>query len=403
MKYSQHEVIQFVQEEDIKFIRLIFCDVFGKQKNIAIMPEELPRAFKYGIAIDASGITGFGDEYRSDLLLHPDPDTLMLLPWRPEHGRIVRMFCSISYPDGTQFQCDTRSLLKKAIHEAECAGLHFSFGAEQEFYLFKLDESGEPTKEPYDKAGYMDIAPEDKGENIRREICLTLEQMGIQPESSHHEMGPGQNEIDFRYSDALTAADNAMTFQTIVNTVAHRNGLYADFGPKPLHNEPGSGFHINISIKSDDGTDNMDYMIAGILDKIEEMTVFLNPTEESYTRFGNSKAPGYISWSSENRSQLIRIPAASDEYCRVELRSPDPKANPYLAFALMIYAGLYGIRNKSELPPPADLNLYKASAQELSKYKHLPRDLKSACELASDSSFIKQHIPTEILAIYCNK
>ena len=288
MKYSKQEVIQFVQEEDIKFIRLVFCDVFGKQKNITIMPEELPRAFKYGIAIDASGIAGFGDEYHSDLLLYPDADTLMMLPWRPEHGRIVRMFCSIFYPDGSTFKCDTRSLLKKAIHEAESAGLHFAFGAEQEFYLFKLDDNGNPTKEPYDNASYMDIAPEDKGENIRREICLTLEQMGIQPESSHHEVGPGQNEIDFRYSDALTAADDAMTFQSIVKTIAHRNGLFADFSPKPIAGKPGSGFHINISVKSDDNSDNMSHMIAGILDKIEDITAFLNPTEESYSRFGSS-------------------------------------------------------------------------------------------------------------------
>ena len=403
MKYSQQEVLQFVLEEDIKFIRLAFCDVFGKQKNITIMPEELPRAFRYGIAIDASGITGFGDEYHSDLLLYPDADTLMLLPWRPEHGRIVRMFCSIYYPDDTPFKCDTRTLLKTAIHEAESAGLHFAFGAEQEFYLFQLDENGVPTKEPYDTAGYMDVAPEDKGENIRREICLTLEQMGIQPESAHHEMGPGQNEIDFRYSDALAAADNAMTFQNIVKIIAHRNGLYADFSPKPLAGKPGSGFHINISVKSDDQSEYMPYMIAGILDKIEDMTAFLNPTEESYERFGSNKAPRFISWSSENRSQLIRIPAASDEYYRAELRSPDPTANPYLAFALMIYAGLHGIRNRLELPEPANLNLYKATSEELAKYKRLPLDRKTACKIAGQSEFIKQYIPTEILDIYCNK
>lgn len=403
MKYSQQEVLQFILEEDIRFIRLAFCDVFGKQKNITIMPEELPRAFNYGIAIDASGITGFGNEYHSDLLLYPDADTLMLLPWRPEHGKIVRMFCSICYPNNVPFNCDTRTLLKTAIHEAESAGLHFAIGAEQEFYLFKLDENGNPTKIPYDNAGYMDVAPEDKGEHIRREICLTLEQMGIQPESAHHEVGPGQNEIDFRYSDPLTAADNAMTFQTIVKTIAYRNGLYADFSPKPLSDRPGSGFHINISVKSDDQSECMQYMIAGILDKIEDMTAFLNPTQESYERFGSNKAPGYISWSRENRSQLIRIPAASGEYCRAELRSPDPTANPYLAFALLIYAGLYGIRNNLELPAPANLNLYTATSQELAKYRRLPLELKSACKIAEDSEFIKSYIPMEILYIYCKK
>lgn len=403
MKYSKQEVIQYVQEEDVKFIRLAFCDVFGKQKNISIMPEELPRAFEYGIAIDASAIAGFGDENHSDLFLHPDADTLMPLPWRPEHGRVVRMFCSISYPDGKIFECDTRSILKKAIHDAENAGYQFFFGAEQEFYLFNLDEKGEATKTPYDNASYMDIAPEDRGENIRREVCLTLEQMGIHPESSHHEEGPGQNEIDFRYSDPLTAADNAMTFQTVVRTIARRNGLCADFSPKPLEDKPGNGFHINMSVKSSDSADYMNYMIAGILNKVSDMTLFLNPTENSYQRFGCNKAPRYISWSSENRSQLVRVPAAIGEYRRAELRSPDPSANTYLAFTLMIYASLEGIQNKLELPAPADINLYKADADTLAKFDQLPDNFKSACAVASKSSFIKKHIPDAILDIYCNK
>ena len=403
MKYSKQEVMQYVQEEDVKFIRLAFCDVFGKQKNISIMPEELPRAFEYGIAIDASAIEGFGDETHSDLLLHPDADTLMPLPWRPEHGRVVRMFCTISYPDGRTFECDSRSILKQAVQDAEKAGFQFFFGAEQEFYLFNLDDNGNPTKEPYDNAGYMDIAPEDKGENIRREVCLTLEQMGIRPESSHHEEGPGQNEIDFRYSSPLAAADNAMTFQTVVKTVARRNGLYADFSPKPLEDKPGNGFHINMSVKSSDNVDNMNFMIAGILAKVAEMTIFLNPLESSYQRFGNNKAPRYISWSSENRSQLVRVPAAVGEYKRAELRSPDPAANTYLAFALMIYASLYGIQNKLELQDPADINLYKADADTLAKFEQLPENLKSACALANNSDFIKEHIPGAILELYCNK
>ena len=401
MKYTKEEVSQFIQEEDVKFIRLAFCDVFGKQKNVSIMPDEIHRAFTIGIAIDASAITGFGDETHSDLMLHPIAETITSLPWRPEHGRVVRMFCHITYPDGRPFECDTRSLLEKAVSDAQATGLSFYFGAEQEFYLFKLDENGNPTKIPYDKAGYMDIAPEDKGENIRREICLTLEQMGIRPESSHHEEGPGQNEIDFRYSDPLTAADNAMTFQTIVRTVAQRNGLYADFSPKPLKDKPGNGFHINMSVKSMDGSDNLHNMIAGILEKVQDMTVFLNPTESSYERFGNNKATGYISWSSENRSQLVRVPAAEGEYRRAELRSPDPTANPYLAFTIMIYAGIYGIQNKPELPPAADINLYKADEDLLSKFRKLPQDLKSARKIAAASDFIKEHIPAAILDIYC--
>ena len=403
MKYSKEEVLQYVREEDVKFIRLAFCDVFGKQKNISIMPEELPRAFEYGIAFDASAIAGFGDETRCDLLLHPDPETLMLLPWRPEHGKVVRMFTSISYPDGTPFECDTRSLLKKAVEDAKKAGYTFAFGAEQEFYLFELDEKNKPTKIPYDEAGYMDLAPEDRGENIRREICLTLEQMGIRPESSHHEEGPGQNEIDFRYSDPLTAADNTMTFQTIVKTVTRRNGVFVDFSPKPLENEPGNGFHINMSVKPSDSSENLCYMIAGVLDKVVEMTAFLNPTEDSYKRFGMDKAPGYVSWSSENRSQLVRIPAAVGEYRRAELRSPDPMANPYLAFTLMIYAALNGLENKLDLPEAANINLYKADVDTLARFKKLPESLSDACKVAAASEFIKKHIPTAILDIYCNK
>ncbi len=403
MKYSKEEVLQYVREEDVKFIRLAFCDVFGKQKNISIMPEELPRAFEYGIAFDASAIAGFGDETRCDLLLHPDPETLMLLPWRPEHGKVVRLFTHITYPDGTLFECDTRSLLKKAVEDAKKAGYTFAFGAEQEFYLFNLDETGSSTKIPYDEAGYMDIAPEDRGENIRREICLTLELMGIRPESSHHEEGPGQNEIDFRYSDPLTAADNTMTFQTVVKTIARRNGVFVDFSPKPLDDKPGNGFHINMSVKPSDSSENLCYMIAGVLEKVVEMTAFLNPTEESYNRFGMDKAPGYVSWSSENRSQLVRIPAAVGEYRRAELRSPDPMANPYLAFTLMIYAALNGLENKLDFPEAANINLYKADAETLARFKKLPESLSDACKVAAASEFIKKHIPTAILDIYCNK
>ncbi len=403
MKYSKEEVMQYVNEEDVKFIRLAFCDVFGKQKNISIMPAELPRAFEYGIAFDASAIAGFGDESRCDLLLHPEPETLMLLPWRPEHGKVVRMFSHITYPDGRPFECDTRYLLKKAVDDAEKAGYSFAFGAEQEFYLFQLDESGKPTDIPYDEAGYMDIAPEDRGENIRREICLTLEQMGIRPESSHHEQGPGQNEIDFRYSDALTAADNAITFQTVVKTVARRNGLWANFSPKPLKNKPGNGFHINMSVKNSKGSQDLCNMIAGVLEKAVEMTLFLNPTDASYKRFGSDKAPGYVSWSSENRSQLVRIPAAVGEYRRAELRSPDPTANPYLAFALIIYAGLYGLQNKLEMPAVADINLYKADSDTLAKYQKLPQNLDEARKIAARSEFIKAYVPSAITEIYCGK
>ena len=402
MKYTPQEVMQYIQEEDVKFIRLAFCDCLGRPKNISIMPQELERAFKYGIALDASAIAGFGDEVHSDLFLHPDPTTIMVLPWRPEHGRVVRMFCTITQPDGTLFELDTRSILKQAIADANEAGFTFSFGSELEFYLFRLDEDGEATKIPYDHAAYMDVAPEDRCENVRREICLTLEQMGIQPESSHHEEGPGQNEIDFRYSDALTAADNAVTFCTVVKTIAARNGLAADFSPKPLPDCPGSGFHINMSVQGR-GENLMQHMMAGILNRIPEITLFLNPSDQSYRRLGSHKAPKYISWSSDNRSMLIRIPAASGEYRRVELRSPDCTANPYLAFALLIWAGLEGIQEALPLPEASNVNLFTAAQHEVSHLQTLPLSRTTASRNAAASDFLAQHLPLPLLNYFCKE
>lgn len=398
MKYTPQEVIQFIQEEDVKFIRLAFCDCFGRPKNISIMPHELERAFKYGIAIDASAIAGFGDEVNSDLFLHPDASTIALLPWRPEHGSVVRMFCSITHPDGTPFAHDTRGILKQAVADAAKAGYAFSFGSELEFYLFRLDENGEVTDVPYDQATYMDVAPEDRCENVRREVCLTLERMGIQPESSHHEEGPGQNEVDFRYSDPLSAADNAVTFLTVVKTIAARNGLYADFSPRPLEGRPGSGFHINMSVQG--GAEAlMHRAMGGILDKITDMTLFLNPTEQSYSRLGAHKAPKYISWSSNNRSQLIRVPAASGEYRRFELRSPDCTANPYLAFALLIWAGLSGIENDIALPEACNVNLHTADSRNVT-LAPLPKSLSDAEKCAADSNFIAQHLPQSLIEFF---
>jgi len=403
MKYTPEEVMQYIREEEVEFIRLAFCDVFGKQKNIAIMSGELRRAFEYGIAIDASAISGFGGEVRSDLLLHPDPSTLIQLPWRPEQGKVARMFCDITYPDGTPFEADTRHILKQAVEDARAMGYTFAFGAEMEFYLFELDEGGAPTKRPYDHASYMDIAPEDRGEGVRREICLTLEQMGIRPESAHHESGPGQNEIDFRYSDPLTAADNAITFHAIVKTVAARNGLWADFSPKPLPDRDGNGMHINISVKGNGKPDPLHHIIAGIMEKVGDITVFLNPSESSYDRLGSDKAPSYITWSSENRSQLIRIPAAVGEYRRMELRSPDPMANPYLAFALVIYAGLYGIEKELMPPVAADLNIFNAPAEVLAGYKKLPTSLHEAMAVAASSGFVREHLSQTVISAYCGR
>ena len=401
MSYTPDEVMQYIEEEDVKFIRLAFCDVFGRQKNISIMPDELKRAFEYGIAIDASAVAGFGGEVYSDLLLHPDPSTIAVLPWRPEHGRVVRMFCRISLPDGRDFEADTRTLLQRSVEDAKKQGVEFFFGSEMEFYLFKRDQEGEPTNQPYDNAGYMDIAPEDKGENVRREICLTLEQMGIKPESSHHEEGPGQNEIDFRYSTPLKAADHAVTFRSVVNTISARNGLFADFSPKPLADRPGNGMHINISATESSGKDVLPFIIAGIMNRISDITVFLNPAGQSYERLGFNKAPRFISWCTENRSQLIRIPAASRQYRRAELRSPDPLCNPYLAFALLIYAGLEGIKNETELPEVSDVNLYNASGDAVKNLRSLPLNLEEAKEQALSSDFVKEHLNNGLIQAYC--
>ena len=394
--YSYDEVMTYCQEEDVKFIRLAFCDLTGRQKNIAIMPEELGRAFRYGISFDASAIPGFGDEVRSDLFLFPDPSTLSVLPWRSAPGQVVRMFCDIRRPDGSPFERDSRRLLKKAVEAAKEMGITCYFGAEFEFYLFRTGENGEATRIPYDNAGYMDIAPEDKGENVRREICLTLVDMGIRPEGSHHEEGPGQNEIDFRYSDALTAADNAVTFQAVVKTIAMQNGLSACFSPKPLPDQSGNGLHINMSLQGARDQRQRDAFMAGILRHVREITAFLNPTEESYLRLGEKKAPRYVTWSPENRSQLIRIPAARGDAVRFELRSPDPGANPYIAYALLIYAGLEGIRTESSLCPPVNVNLFTAGPEVTDSLEALPASLPEALELARRSPLIARYMP-EIL------
>ena len=403
MQYSGEDVQAFVREEDVRFIHLCFCDVFGRQKNIAVLPTELERAFTYGIAIDASAIAGFGGEVHSDLFLHPIADSLTLLPWRPDQGKLVELRCFVTYPDGGRFENDTRSILLDAVARAEKAGLHFSFGSELEFYLFCLNDDGEPTDRPYDRASYMDSAPEDKGEGIRREICMFLQALNIQPEGAHHEEGPGQNEIDFRYSDALTAADNAMRFQAVVKTVAARNGLCADFSPRPLADAPGSGFHINMSVRADSGEDLLSHMIAGILEYVLDITVFLNPTEASYVRLGRDKAPGYVSWSSENRSQLVRVPAAEGEFRRAELRSPDPGANPYLAFALLIHAAMDGMEAGLALPPAADVNFFTADARVLEPYRRLPSDREEAARIAAGSDFVRRHLPQMLIDAYCAK
>ena len=408
MNYTISEVLQFVEENDVKFIRLAFCDIFGVQKNISIMPSELPRAFDTGISFDASSIDGFMNIDESDLFLVPDPSTLSILPWRPSRGRVVRFFCDIKYPDGRHFEGDGRYILKNVLNELKEMKYICKVGTEFEFYLFETDENGFPTKKPFDMGTYFDIAPIDKGENIRREICLTLEEMNITPESSHHESGPGQNEIDFKYDDALTIADNFVTFKSVVKSVAARNGLYASFMPKPLKNESGNGLHINLSLfknglnifktEIDEHSQAAESFIAGILERIQEITLFLNPITNSYSRFGNFEAPKYISWSHQNRSQLIRIPASKGENSRMELRSPDPSCNPYIALALIIKAGMEGIKKGIKLIPSYNFNMYENKNSK--DFKKLPETLEEAIILAEKSDFIKSVIPNKTLEKY---
>ena len=404
MTNTVKDVLEFVSENDIKFIKLAFCDLFGVQKNIAIMADELCEVFENGISFDASAINGFSDVTASDLLLFPDPVTLTVLPWRPQQGRVVRFYCDIMNPDRTPFSGDSRYILKKAVKRAQDMGYVCKIGTECEFYLFKTDENGDPTSKTLDNGGYLDIAPLDKGENIRREICLCLEEMGIRPEASHHEQGPGQNEVDFRFDDALNTADNLLTFKLVVKAIAERNGLFASFMPKPIPDKSGSGLHINISLSKNgfnifNSPDKVtDSFVAGVLERTPEMTLFLNPLTNSYERFGKFEAPKYISWSHQNRSQLIRVPAATGEKMRFELRSPDPALNPYLTLALIINAGLDGINKKRILPDPLNVDLYKADSKITDSLSVLPESLTSAITMAKNSDFVENIIGKDVLS-----
>lgn len=404
------DVLEFIEDNDVKFIRLAFCDIFGIQKNISILPAELMRAFSDGICFDASAFAGFMKVESSDLLLFPDPATLCVLPWRPSTGRVVRFFCDIRYPDGRAFEGDGRHMLKKAMSMLQEKSLACMIGTECEFYLFEQDENGNPTRIPYDNASYLDVAPLDKGENVRRQICMTLEEMGIQPETSHHEQGPGQNEIDFKYSGALQAADNMITFKWVVKTIANSSNLFASFLPKPLENEAGSGLHINLSLfrngKNIFCDPNVSHsataesFIAGILEHAKEMNVFFNPLVNSYERMGKFEAPRYITWSHQNRSPLIRIPAANGIHRRMEYRGSDGTLNPYFAFTLLLRAGLDGVEKGLKLQNPCNINLFTCEPSLASSYDSLPTTLNEAIECAENSEFIKSIIPACTLENY---
>ena len=402
MRYSSDDVYRYVREKKIRSVRLAFCDVYGWEKSISITPEEVLDAFEYGVTINARDVKNFGEEVYTDLVLIPLPETMSELPYQAEDDRMVRMFCRMTLPDGTPFEKrGTKSLLKHAMDIAEVEGYEFYFGTELEYYLMEVDEHGLPLDIPHDKAAFLDIPPDDRCDAIRRSITRTLERMEVKPSNMFHQRGHGQNEIDFTFSNPITAGDNITTAKTIIKVTANRNKLYADFSPKTYENHPGNSMHITFSVQSSDGkTDNLHHAVAGILEKIAEMTLFFNPYEESYKRFGKDGAPEYISWSSENRSQLLRIPPTTGHFHMAELRSPDAAINPYLAFALIIHASLYGIKNKLELPEEARFDFETADAETIAKYQRLPKTLEEARELAKNSEFVNKVVPKEILDLY---
>lgn len=402
MVTTENDMMDFIEEYDVKFIRLAFFDLLGRQKNISIMPNELSRALTTGMSFDASAIDGFKSIADSDLFLVPDISTLAILPWRPQSGRVVRMYCDIRYLNGEAFELDCRKILYRTLSKYQESGYEFMAGTECEFYLFLRDDDENPTKVPYDHAGYCDIAPLDKGENVRREICLELEKMDIIPESSHHEHGPGQNEIDFKFDEIMSACDNLMTFKNVVDVVALQNGLKADFSPKPMAGAAGNGLHLNLSLYQNGenlfvvSEDTLHAFIAGILYHIREITAFLNPMEESYDRLGKDKAPKYIAYSRNNRSALIRIPAADQHHTRIELRSPDPMCNPYLAFTLLVEAGMDGIKQHMHVEEvKGDIFEHHELLQQL------PNTLADAKKIARESSFVKNILPQDIIDWYC--
>ena len=363
--YTKEDIIRIVREEDIKFIRLQFTDIFGQLKNVAITASQIEKAVNDQIMFDGSSIEGFVRIDESAQYLYPDLKSFRIFPWRPQHGKVARLICDVHNPDGSPFVGDPRYVLKRVIQKAKDMGFdRFNVGPEAEFFLFQTDEEGKPTTKTNDEAGYFDLGPLDHGESTRREICLALEQMDFEIEASHHEVAQGQHEIDFKYAEALHAADNIMTFKLTVKTLAQKNGLHATFMPKPIFGIAGSGMHINMSLFRDgrnmfydpDGEKGLSKtaysFIAGIMAHMKGMAAITNPLVNSYKRLvPGYEAPCYMAWSASNRSALIRIPAARGQSTRVELRCPDPSCNPYLALAVCLAAGLDGIE-KGMTPPP---------------------------------------------------
>lgn len=393
---NRETIVEMVKEHNVRYIRLQFTDIFGTIKNVEIPVSQLSKALDNKMMFDGSSIEGFVRIEESDMYLYPDLDTFVIFPWTAEKGKVARLICDIHHPDGTPFEGDPRNNLRRLLKEMEEMGFtNFNVGPEPEFFLFKLDEKGEPTLELNDHAGYFDLAPTDLGENCRRDIVLELEEMGFEVEASHHEVAPGQHEIDFKYQDALKACDDIQTFKLVVKTIARKHGLHATFMPKPLFGVNGSGMHANLSLFQ--GKENVFYdptksleisdiarnFLAGILKHARNFTAVTNPTVNSYKRLvPGYEAPCYVAWSARNRSPLIRIPASRGLSTRVEVRSVDPAANPYLAMAVLLAAGLDGIKNKIVAPEPIDRNIYamsKAQREECG-IVDLPSNLSQALE-----------------------
>ena len=412
-KYTKEDIIRRVMEEDIQFIRMQFTDIFGQLKNVAITASQIEKAVNNQIMIDGSSIEGFVRIEESDQYLWPDLDTFSVLPWRPQYGKVARLICDVHNPNGTPFVGDPRNVLKRVLRRANDMGFTFNAGPELEFFLFETDENGKPTTQTSDEAGYFDLGPLDHGESTRREICLSLEQMGFEIEASHHEVAAGQHEIDFKYTQALQAADNIMTFKLAVKTLAQKNGLHATFMPKPVYGAAGSGMHVNMSLFRDGKNvfyDERDprqlsplayQFIAGLLEHVQGFCAVTNPLVNSYKRLvPGYEAPCHLAWSTGNRSALIRIPTPRGQATRVELRSPDPACNPYLAFAVCLAAGLDGIERQLTPPPETNENLYAIAADlEAQGVSRLPGTLEAAIHaLEADpvvTTALGEHVTTQ--------
>jgi glutamine synthetase len=402
-------VIRTVRENDVKFIRLWFTDILGALKGFAINAQELEDALEHGASFDGSSIQGFARIDESDMVAMPDPSTFRILPWRPRQNAVARMFCDILTPEGIPFQGDPRYILKKNLERAAKMGFTFYVGPELEYFYFQDSKS----TQFLDSGGYFDQTPTDVATDLRRESVLTLEEMGIPVEYSHHEVAPSQHEIDLRYTDALTMADNVMTHRLIIKEIAARHGVYATFMPKPISNINGSGMHVHQSLFKGNNnaffdsngpfnlSDTAKSYIAGLMHHAKEITVVTNQWVNSYKRLVEGyEAPIYISWASINRSDLIRIPAYNgrEESVRVEYRAPDPACNPYLAFSVMLTAGLEGIENNYEAPPPVETNIYDMTKEQRRDkgIETLPSSLSEAIKLAEESAVVRKALGDHI-------